>query len=634
MDLTPIEAMISSPDPSVRREAAMLLADSGTEAAFVRLESLLQDPNHGVRDAAQNAIILLGGRAEIEKMVRLLTHKDPALRNTAIEILRRIGDDGLDILHGLARHPDDNIRLFVLDILGSIGSIESLDTLIKGLSDTNPNVRNAAVVSLGELGDPRAFEHLSRLIDDEEWIRFSVIEALASIPHDGVVRFLLDGLNRFSDDDITMCAILETLGKIGSSDAIRPLLGLISGGGGYVEITVARTLLKGMSCDDIERLGSDDRTRMKLILETHLDEADDSFQRAILKTLALIGDRTSAERIIALAGTTDPDSEMEKWEDIKSSLCRLADVSQLIDLLDRDEPAMILASEILAKTGTQAEALEIAARVHAAQGTAKRAMTRALAEINGTACRECFLQLIHDPDGHVVSPALQALGKIGNPTDIRELEQFLRHPYPDVNTAALEAIVAIGGTTAEDTFGSLLSDSDPSIRIMALAGLRGMNSAHLVQAVRTLSGDDQQNVRMAAVKLIRDAALPVEKDLLGTLLNDEFDEVRHLAMDLVGQRGIGDFRPFVEEAASSEDLRTAHHAVEALGKFHDEAARTRLLNILASGPDLLRISAACALGRWGEESLFSDLEVYLDDDNPDVVRAVRNAMDTLQGGTF
>ena len=634
MDLTKIDAMIASQDSSLRREAAALLADVGGIETFDRLEVLLDDPNSGVRDAAQNAIIIMGGRVAVEKMVPLLTHEAPSTRNMAIDILRKIGEDGLDILHTLAKDPTDNIRLFVLDILGSIGNIESLDTLIEGLHDTNPNVRNAAVISLGELGDPRSFDQLKQLINDEEWIRFSVIESLAKIPCDDIVGFLLEELRRWSTDEITLCSILETLGEIGSDKTIRPLLELLENATEYVAVAIAQTLLKIMSLDDLALLPEKDKHLIKNILEVNLDEADDDFQRAILEALTRIGDSQSSLYIIDLAKKVDPDIQIEKWEDIKAALTQLGDSAVMIGLLDQDETSRILASQILAKIGAEGESSELAKRIHGTRGYVKRAMTDAIAQIGAPSSRDILLQLMHDQDGHVISSCLRALGIMGHPEDIQKLKPFLAHPYPDVRQRALEALAAIGGQFAQKTFVDLLEDNDPQVRIMALSGLDIMKSEQLDVAATYLSKDQDGRARMAAAKIIKDNELPIEKDLLLALLNDELDEIRHLAIDIVGQRKLDDLRSFLEDATCSEEIWTAYHAIEALGHFQDNDAQCRLINILKSGPDFLRISAVKALGEWHEESLLGELEVYMDDDNPDVARAVAEAMDKIQEVIF
>jgi len=634
MELEKIDSMISSEDPSQRRTAASLLAEIGGEDAYGRLEVLLKDPNNGVRDAAQNAIILLGGRQAIARMLPLLSHSDPAIRNTAIDILRKIGIDGVDMLHALAKDADDNVRLFVMDILGTIGCHESVDTLIEGLYDVNPNVRNAAVISLGELGDPRSFDHLKKLINDEEWIRFSVIESLARIPHEGVVEFLIQELSRWSGDEITVCAILETLGMIGSHEAVPPLLDMLQNTNQYVEFAAARTLLTIMSTDDLASLEVQERQVLKDILDAYLPEADEELLYRILAALDRIGDSQSARRIIALAGKVDPDSETEKWEAIKSALASVGSVEMMVDLLDQDERSVILGVQMLGSMGGEEEAREISERVISQQGYVKRAMTEALARIGGKGSHSTMLALLDDQDGHVIGTALNYLGDLGNPDDIGKIERFLRHPYPDVKGMALDAIVRIGTVRAEECFTALAADSDPKIRIMALDGLKRLGYANLGQICIYMLKDPDWEVRMAAVKVTRDAGLPIEEDLLVTLLNDEHDEICHPAIDIVGIRKITSLRSFLEDAIGSDDMWTSYHAIEALGKFGDEEAKSALLSILKSGRDFLRISAVKALGEWKDVDLISELEIYLDDENLDVARAAAEAIDKIQGVAF
>lgn len=634
METQKMNEMIFSEDPSLRREAAAMLAGLGGDDALVGLELLLRDRNSGVRDAAQTSIVMLGGRAAVRRMIPLLTAEDAGLRNAAIDILRKIGMDAPDILHDTAKDANDNVRLFVLDILGSVGSPESLGTLIEGLCDANPNVRNAAVISLGELESKESFEHLKGLINDEEWIRFSVIEALARIPHEGVVPFLLDELSRRSDDEITMCAILETLGKIGSPDSVRPLIGMLEKADEYVEVSIAQTLLRIMSDNDVLRLSQPEKTLIRGILETRIRDADDEDLQGMLAMLETLGDAGSAESIVELAKKIEPDREPDTWEAVKGALLRLCDTPRLVRLLDGDEKVQLLSSEILRTTGGEKEAGEIARRVLSAQGQVKRAMAEALADIGGAGARETLLQLIFDPDGHVAASSLRALGEIGDPADIDVITGFLRHPYPDVRAVALEAIAMIGTGRAEACFLDLSRDGDPRTRIMGLAGLGKTASHNLTQVASSLLKDLDWEVRMAAARVIRDAQLPIENDGLLVLLNDEHDEIRHLAIDIVGARRIAPLRSFLEEAITGGEMWASYHAIEALGKFRDDEAKKRLLAILEGSPDFLRISAVKALGEWGDESLAGELEAHLDDDNLDVCRAVAEAVDKLQGVSF
>jgi HEAT repeat protein len=102
MDYTEIDVLMASEESADRRMAATMLGESGEEGAVARLLRLLKDPNSGVRDAAQSSLMFTGGKRAVELVAPLVAQIDPGLRNAAIDILRKIGDDGIDVLTGLA----------------------------------------------------------------------------------------------------------------------------------------------------------------------------------------------------------------------------------------------------------------------------------------------------------------------------------------------------------------------------------------------------------------------------------------------------------------------------------------------------------------------------------------------------
>ena len=635
MDLTAIDRMLFSEDPAERREAATRVADLEAPQAFDRLERLLRDPNSAVKDAALNTILMLGSREAVQRMASLLEEEDPGVRNAAIDILRRIGDEGLDILNALTLAPSDNVRLFVVDILGSIGNRDSVACLIESLHDANPNVRNAAVVSLGLIGDERAFEHLTRMINDEEWIRFAVIEALARIPHAGALSFLMNELERRADDEVTVCAILETLGQLRSPSIVPYLMRMIDGAGEYVQLSIVQTVMEVLSFDEIAALEESDRKAIVLILERNLPEADETRGGKALELLARIGDEQSGACIVNLARITDPIAQGERWDEIREALASLGHRRSMVALLDEgDDKLRILGAEVLGHIGTAQEARAIAARIPDSQGHVRRAFTLSLSHLCDPGTRDTLLQLMHDADGHVASYAIAALGGMGEPDAIDAIEPFLAHRYGDVRHAALEAIASLGTKRAEDTFRRLLAETDEQLRILGVNGLQRIGSPLLEQVVKGLFRDASPEVRLSAVRVAWERRMDLELDCLEALLEDAREEIRHLATDIVGLKRIEALRPHLLEALSGGDMWLASHAIEALGHFRDETARDQLLSILKHGPDFLRIVAAKTLGTWDDPALAEEIEIHLEDENLDVARAVSQAVDRLRGEGF
>lgn len=632
MDYSEIDRLMASEDSSDRRMAATMLGEEKDDAAVERLVVLLRDVNSGVRDAAQNALMFLGGRTAVERVAPLVAETDPGLRNAAIDILRKIGDDGLDVMHRLAVDENDDIRLFVLDILGTIGNPESVDVLIGSLNDRDSNVRNAAVVSLGLLGDPKAFESLKPLVDDEEWIRFSAIEAMSHMPHEDLPAFLLEQLDRFKHDELMASALLETLGKIRPKESAASLIAMLETANAFIEAEIVKALLKILSPDEIAGLAASEAAVIRSIVEAHLAEADDEVLTEMLSVIARIGNRASVHALIDLARTIDPDTQADKLAMVNDALCQLGDVEVMVGLLDADDKLKILASGVLA--GVRKGAREICERIGAAQGPVKRAMVDALAAIGGTDLRSTFRELLTDVDGHVVSSSLIALGRTGEKDDISSLVPYLSHRYPDVREAALNSIILIGTERAEEVFMGLCRDEGAESRIVGLNGLDRMKSPRLGEVAERLLQDADWEVRAQAVSVIRDRELPITTDMIRALLKDEHEQIRFAAIDMVGIKRVDDLRPLLDAAASGDNMWAAAHAIEALGMFRDTPAKEKLLGMLSCSSDFLRISAIKTLGTWGEEDLASELEACLDDANPDVARAAIDAIDRLQGVSF
>lgn len=85
-----------------------------------------------------------------------------------------------------------SIKSYTAVALGNFkGNSKVVDTLISGVSDRELLIREACIVSLGRIGDPRAVPYLVGLLGDRSTaIRLSVIKALEGIGDPQAVRHL------------------------------------------------------------------------------------------------------------------------------------------------------------------------------------------------------------------------------------------------------------------------------------------------------------------------------------------------------------------------------------------------------------------------------------------------------------
>src|SRR5208337_5260563 len=164
---------------------------------------------------------------------------------------------------------------------------------------------------------------------------------------------------------------------------------------------------------------------IKSIIDMHLLDVDDELLFDMLAVLSRIGDHACVMAMIELVRNTDPDVHPERILSVTDALRRISDIKAMVKLLDSEDKLKILAANVLAKTGKAQGARAICERIFSSQGHVKRAMTDALAAIGGASLRETFHALLNDPDGHVISSSLHALGRNGDPDDISVMEPFL-----------------------------------------------------------------------------------------------------------------------------------------------------------------------------------------------------------------
>lgn len=95
---------------------------------------------------------------EIKGIRKSLDEPDPGVRWAAMELLYTLRDpEAAALIEGaIEKDPDPGIRVKAVQLLQQKGGAGEVRALIKGLQDTEPEVRIASLRALGEVGDPAA----------------------------------------------------------------------------------------------------------------------------------------------------------------------------------------------------------------------------------------------------------------------------------------------------------------------------------------------------------------------------------------------------------------------------------------------------------------------------------------------
>ena len=191
--------------------------------------------------------------------------------------------------------------------------------------DSNANVRAAAARALGKVRYKAALPLLIKALDDEEWVCFSALEALAQFGDEGAVEPLVRLLGNPSGT--IRSAAVEALGNIISPGAIRGLVAHLSRAGGREHVMTVKSLVTAGSVPPLPGV------REALLDLLVSDEWSDVI--ASVRGLAALNDAASLHKIIDRTGSLDPSSPdtEEKTMEIRSALLKMDCSSQLIALL-------------------------------------------------------------------------------------------------------------------------------------------------------------------------------------------------------------------------------------------------------------------------------------------------------------
>ncbi|MFZ2799956.1 MAG: HEAT repeat domain-containing protein, partial [Syntrophorhabdus sp.] len=149
-----------------------------------RLEKALYAIRQGDNYEKEKAIEFLirrPTRKTVELILPLLQEKDTSTRMAVVQVVQKIGHMNVEAIVNLLDMENEDLRVYACEIMASMKTPQTVPSLIKALSDESENVKNAAVIALGEFNDERAVKALLNMLRHEQWIVFSAICSLGKI---------------------------------------------------------------------------------------------------------------------------------------------------------------------------------------------------------------------------------------------------------------------------------------------------------------------------------------------------------------------------------------------------------------------------------------------------------------------
>ena len=535
-----IKELLQNKDEDVRHKAIEALYQKEANAeGFSLALTALGDESWRVRKAAADLLhseLYRESKPLPEALIECLKDENNAgLRNSAIEVLTKLGSDAVAALIKALSDEDADLRKFIVDILGEIRDNSTVPNLVSLLKDPDENVKAAAGEALGKIGGSEVTTALiDALHEDDLWLSFSVLEALSRVRNE---KLPIHKIAELSKNTVLKKAAVEALGASGNYKAIQHILPILKEKGAATRLSAVCAVMR-----IFEELK--DAEKQKL--------TDDVSSLAELQLITPLLETTSGEErlsVIKIIGITARNSTDFEW------------LSKIL-LLAEDEELR----EVIFNTIIQMRNFALRPLVETFEKSSDRSrafICHLLGEIGDKEGIPLLTSALKDTYGHARQTALIALGRIGSPETVPSVLELLDDEYDDVESAAVSAAVMIG-------------NKDPGAVLNALEGFSNGKNEKIRKNITMILGGVGVKEALARVE---------------AALKDEDSGVRQAAAVAIGKLGFDEGIAYLNAAIADEQTPVRLAAVRALAGFSTADAK-RLLTLAAIDEDLWVRSAA------------------------------------------
>ena len=628
---------LTSTDTDAIREGARLAGGAGLKEAVPYLVGHISSSNIGVQEAADRALRKIGGSEVVLGVLPLLRSDDAPQRNIAMDILRGNGSANLEAITALLHDEDADIRIFASDILGSVASAEVVAPLGQALlHDPEVNVRYQAAVSLGSLGSPEAATYLNKALKDDEWVQFSVIEALTKIRAESSITAMIAALDKSTA--LIGSTIVDALGEMGNVKAVPLLLKRLENSSSATRNKIVRATIKIFKGKSLSVLGDQEMEKMRSYIEDAISDEDPDVQDAAVQGLACLKGDNSSRLIMELAATINPDRHTERLLFMVETLIRIGYTDALAEAANSDNLAQRgVALEALGRIEDPRVVPVLKKEFWKSHRDLQRTIIGFLASQSGCEEQDFFLDVINrHKDGIVLRSALAFLGHNGTPEQVDELVLgLLSHPYNDVKEAAMDACILLSTPKIQEHFSTIIDDGDPLNRLMAVHTLGQIDYVRYMPFIEKSLQDLEPIVRKAAVDAIG-RVRPLSPDRLALLegaMQDENREVRMTAVDILGTSSAPHIDAILIEGLNDPAPWVQVRCVNHLGTRKSPEATEPLVRMLQNENSLVVLGAIGALHNIGGAIALEALTALLDNQDPEIREAAEQAVDAIRNNT-
>ena len=184
---------LKHPNPNLRNQAMWELAENYDAETIAKLMSILDDENTNYRRAAVKTLGEIGHEAVTPLVAAMLNSENVMVRGSAAKAIAQVvichpdqplSDEGVQGLKTALQDANPVVNIAAVMAMGEIGE-PVVDILIEALQETdNPALAISLVSAIASIGDIRGVEVLQAIINNEaadSYVRESATSALSRL---------------------------------------------------------------------------------------------------------------------------------------------------------------------------------------------------------------------------------------------------------------------------------------------------------------------------------------------------------------------------------------------------------------------------------------------------------------------
>ena len=419
---------IATTGPSdLRVRAVMAIATVGGDDAVAALGDVLKTGDRSEAVAAAHGLAQLGGDQARELLINSALSDRAQVTDALVTLQQMTGDDIDQALLSVVKQGTPADRLDALPRLLKSGNAEALQLAVQMVQTGARDQREHALRLLGEAGTPGAFAaELELARSGRGDVRSSALGALVSShSRDPAVAELLQTAVSSGDHDEQANAI-TMLGKLGTADSRRILLGVLQSGKDDGLAASAASALVGSSLDA--------ETKASLLA-------------------AATSNRGVREQVMSdLVGANDPDGLRLAREMIEGGDSELA----------------VRAVAAAGESGTAEGRALVDRALDSADAPTRLAAVQMLNGRSDDTSTDRLVGFLHDSDQAVRIRAMQLLGQDSSQRAQDAVLDAARAGSSEQRAAAVAAFDSLDDPRASQELPQLMTDSDPAVAQAAI----------------------------------------------------------------------------------------------------------------------------------------------------------------------